>query len=51
MTVGFILNGEDVVVQTTVDKRLLDILRDTFKLFGTKSGCRNGRCGSLFYYF
>jgi carbon-monoxide dehydrogenase small subunit len=51
MTMGFILNGEDVVVQTTVDKRLLDILRDTFKLFGTKSGCRNGRCGSCSIIF
>jgi carbon-monoxide dehydrogenase small subunit len=46
MTVGFILNGEDVVVQTSVDKRLVDILRDTFKLLGAKAGCRVGRCGS-----
>ncbi len=46
MTVGFILNGEDVVVQTTADKRLVDILRDSFQLTGTKAGCRTGRCGS-----
>jgi len=46
MTVGFILNGEDVVVQAGADRRLLDILRDTFKLFGSKASCRVGRCGS-----
>jgi len=46
MTVGFILNGEDVVLQTSSDKRLLDILRDHFKLIGAKAGCRLGRCGS-----
>ena len=46
MTVGFILNGEDVVVQAGADKRLVDILRETFKLLGAKAGCRVGRCGS-----
>jgi carbon-monoxide dehydrogenase small subunit len=46
MTIEFILNGEDVVVQTTLDRRLVDILRDNFKLLGAKAGCRVGRCGS-----
>jgi carbon-monoxide dehydrogenase small subunit len=45
MTVGFILNGEDVVVQTAADKRLVDILRESFQLLKTKTGCRSGRCG------
>lgn len=46
MTIGFILNGEDVVIQTGLDRRLIDILRDNFKLMGSKAGCRVGRCGS-----
>ncbi len=51
MTIGFILNGEDVVVQSTADRRLLDILRDNFKLLGAKAGCRTGRCGSCAVIF
>ncbi|GAB1484344.1 (2Fe-2S)-binding protein [Treponema sp.] len=51
MTVGFILNGEDVVVQASADKRLLDILRDSFRLFSAKAGCRVGRCGSCSIIF
>jgi carbon-monoxide dehydrogenase small subunit len=45
MTIGFILNGEDVTIRTEADSRLLDILRDTFKLFGAKCGCLTGICG------
>jgi carbon-monoxide dehydrogenase small subunit len=45
MTIGFILNGEDVVVRTEADTRLLDILRETFNLRGTKCGCLTGGCG------
>ncbi|MDR2630573.1 MAG: 2Fe-2S iron-sulfur cluster binding domain-containing protein [Spirochaetaceae bacterium] len=45
MTIGFILNGEDVTIRTEADVRLLDILRETFKLFGAKCGCLTGACG------
>jgi carbon-monoxide dehydrogenase small subunit len=45
MTINFILNGEDVVVRSEANVRLLDILRDTFKLLGTKAGCLSGNCG------
>jgi carbon-monoxide dehydrogenase small subunit len=45
MTIGFILNGEDVVINTNADTRLIRILRDTFGLMGAKSGCRRGICG------
>jgi carbon-monoxide dehydrogenase small subunit len=48
MTINFILNGEDVVIRTEADGRLLDILRGSFKLLGTKTGCLSGRCGVCF---
>lgn len=51
MTIGFILNGEDVVVQSAADRRLVDILRENFKLLGAKAGCRLGRCGSCYILF
>lgn len=51
MTIGFILNGEDVVVQTSLDKRLVDLLRENFRLLGAKAGCRVGRCGSCSVIF
>jgi carbon-monoxide dehydrogenase small subunit len=48
MTINFILNGEDVVIRTEADGRLLDILRGSFKLLGAKTGCLSGRCGVCF---
>lgn len=45
MTIGFILNGEDVVVRCEGDVRLIDILRGNFGLLGAKSGCLTGKCG------
>ena len=46
MTIGFILNGEDVVVRTNPENRLVNLLRGTFSLLGTKPGCYCGYCGS-----
>jgi carbon-monoxide dehydrogenase small subunit len=46
MTIDFILNGEDVVVQAEAELRLIDILRDSFALRGTKAGCLTGCCGA-----
>ena len=51
MKLEFILNGEDVSVQSEEEKRLVDILRDNFKLFGTKSGCCIGFCGACMVIF
>lgn len=51
MTIGFILNGEDVVIQCGANDRLVDILREKFHLMGAKSGCRLGRCGSCSVIF
>jgi len=46
MTIGFILNGEDVVAHTDAANRLVDILRNAFNLSGTKAGCYCGNCGA-----
>ena len=45
MTIGFILNGEDVIVRCEANIRLVDILREQFGLFGAKAGCLTGKCG------
>jgi len=51
MTVNFILNGEDVVVRCEAGIRLIDILRESFGLFGAKSGCHTGQCGACSVIF
>jgi carbon-monoxide dehydrogenase small subunit len=51
MTIGFILNGEDVTVRAEANTRLLDILRETFKLPGAKCGCLAGVCGACSVIF
>lgn len=51
MTIGFILNGEDVIVRTDPSVRLIDILRGNFGLFGAKSGCLTGQCGACSIIF
>jgi carbon-monoxide dehydrogenase small subunit len=51
MTLGFILNGEDVVVKTEANHRLIDILRNHFKLQGAKAGCLSGCCGACSVIF
>jgi carbon-monoxide dehydrogenase small subunit len=51
MTVNFILNGEDVSVQSETGVRLIDILRGNFGLFGAKASCLTGQCGSCSVIF
>lgn len=51
MTINFILNGEDVSVRCEAGVRLIDILREQFKLFGAKSGCLLGQCGACTVLF
>jgi carbon-monoxide dehydrogenase small subunit len=51
MTIGFILNGEDVVIRTNAECRLIDILRGTFQLLEAKSGCNVGTCGGCSVIF
>ena len=45
-TVRFQLNGEERIVRTPADTRLVDLLREHFALTATKASCRIGRCGS-----
>ena len=51
MTLGFILNGEDVVAYSAPETRLVNILRESFDLLGTKSGCNTGLCSSCSIIF
>ncbi len=41
----FQLNGKNRSVQVLPDTLLVDLLRDTLNLTGTKIGCRAGECG------
>jgi carbon-monoxide dehydrogenase small subunit len=51
MTINFILNGEDVSVQSEANIRLINILRENFNLFGAKSSCLTGQCGACSVFF
>ncbi|MDR0556962.1 MAG: aldehyde oxidoreductase [Treponema sp.] len=51
MTIGFILNGEDVSVRVDANIRLIDILRRDFSLMGAKAGCLCGRCDACSIIF
>ncbi|MBL4584771.1 MAG: (2Fe-2S)-binding protein [Pseudomonadales bacterium] len=40
------INGDAVEYLCEVDQSLLDVLRDTLELTGTKEGCATGDCGA-----
>lgn len=42
----FILNGKEVEYKGALNARLLDVLRDEYRLTGVKCGCKEGECGS-----
>jgi xanthine dehydrogenase YagT iron-sulfur-binding subunit len=46
MAVRININGVDQEVRVDVRATLLDTLRDTFQLTGTKKGCDQGTCGA-----
>ncbi|KPP84242.1 MAG: xanthine dehydrogenase FeS/FAD binding subunit XdhA [Rhodobacteraceae bacterium HLUCCA08] len=46
MTIRFLLNGEPVAVDAPPTRTLLDWLRESRGLTGTKEGCNEGDCGA-----
>ena len=46
MEISFVLNGKRVTVTADPSDRLLDTLRETLGLKGTKEGCGEGECGA-----
>ena len=44
--VEFVVNGQRVSVEVEADERLVDVLRNQLGLKGTKTGCREGECGT-----
>jgi carbon-monoxide dehydrogenase small subunit len=44
--ISFILNGSEVNVTVDGHLRLIDVLRNTIGLTGTKEGCGQGECGA-----
>lgn len=46
MKLSFIVNNQNVLVDASPKKRLLDILRDDLDLIATKEGCGKGECGA-----
>jgi carbon-monoxide dehydrogenase small subunit len=44
--IRFTLNGEDTVYEGSASDRLLDVLRNKYRLCGVKCGCGEGECGA-----
>ena len=44
--IDFVLNGQGTSVEVTPMARLLDVLRETLRVTGTKEGCGEGECGA-----
>lgn len=44
--ISFILNGEPMEAMVADNMTLLDFIRDTLDLTGTKKGCEEGECGA-----
>jgi carbon-monoxide dehydrogenase small subunit len=50
MKVIFTLNGKKTTIETSPEKKLIDILRFDLGLSGTKRGCEQGECGSCLVF-
>ncbi|MFL0167140.1 (2Fe-2S)-binding protein [Candidatus Clostridium helianthi] len=44
--IKFILNGKEVTSNSKANERLLDVLRNEFRITGVKCGCKEGECGA-----
>jgi len=44
--VAFVLNGIQIEVPVDPERRLLDLLRESLRMTGTKEGCGEGECGA-----
>ena len=44
--IAFVLNGSEVAVEADPRQRLIDVLRGSLRMTGTKEGCRAGECGA-----
>jgi len=44
--ISFKLNDENVSIETSPNKRLIDMLREDFELTSVKEGCSEGECGA-----
>jgi carbon-monoxide dehydrogenase small subunit len=42
--IKFILNGKEVASNSKANERLLDVLRNEFRITGVKCGCKEGEC-------
>lgn len=46
MNLKFKLNGKSVELEVSGGERVLDLLRERFRLVGAKEGCGKGECGA-----
>ncbi|MCB7320603.1 (2Fe-2S)-binding protein [Lacrimispora sp. 210928-DFI.3.58] len=44
--IQFCLNGTEVIYEGSAADRLLDVLRDTYRMTSVKCGCKEGECGA-----
>ncbi|SDZ18650.1 purine hydroxylase delta subunit apoprotein [Proteiniborus ethanoligenes] len=44
--ISFNLNHKDVTIEVNPNKRLIDMLREDFRLLSVKEGCSEGECGA-----
>ncbi|WP_026889530.1 (2Fe-2S)-binding protein [Clostridium beijerinckii] len=44
--IKFILNSKEVASNSKANERLLDVLRNEFRITGVKCGCKEGECGA-----
>lgn len=51
ITIAFNVNGKNVSVETSPNKRLIDMLRDDLGLTSVKEGCGEGECGACTVLF